>query len=208
MKKITFLILLFSLFFPKSSFAKASFTDESLVQKLNEGNGAIIVALNQYKLTKKARGRKISEFSSLDQILSDLAEKTNLSDDLYLYYLEAGEKSRERIFKNYFNPDFFILISKPGDIKISTLASVKGIVTSSFRIFRDTTIEAGKLKYIGEIDHVDARKLFGGRFPHPIVKANFKPDEFTQSFQKEYPKASAYLSAENILAATTAELSK
>lgn len=176
-----FLLEAFLFFSVTKGWAQSVYTEQSIVEQLRGGYGGIVVKINHYKPNK---GIDFDKLSSENMVLK------NLTSNMDLYYLVGENKNQEIVFKKHSVSSFFILIQKPGAVTITRFtAFVPKNGFTSMRIFKNVTVEAGKLKYVGDINY----------FERPLMVPDYRPDEFLKQLQQEYPATVPFFTQENVL---------
>ncbi len=184
MKKSVFFTITALLFLSSPSLqAKKALSEAEIASRLAKGEGGLIVRQLTY-VRKKDFSSGDKEYKNLEDYLSDAATLEKNSGKTEAFFLTPESPEFEIGIKLDNKRGHILILGKPGDYTLTRLMHKDYL---SRRIFGKTTIEAGKLKYIGDalIIVKENKSLFDAREVH--LGYDYKPQEAQESLRQWYP---------------------
>ncbi|QQR80643.1 MAG: hypothetical protein IPJ69_00285 [Deltaproteobacteria bacterium] len=170
--------------------------DESMASMLKSGYGGVIVWNRNYECKKDAinhisQYKNIFEWAEKETVVSSKPTKK-----LNLLMMPAENKTEVELSPN--DRSVYVMVGPPGDYFLTRWMIQLHEGKGAERIASKVTIEAGKIKYIGDV--VTFSKPGSIWFEEVLEKfmGNFDESVFLPWVKKAYPKMSPYVVPENI----------
>lgn len=186
-------LLLFSLNLHADS-RPTALADKKLSKDLLNGKGAIVLKFRPYLVKRDSDPKK---YASLEEFIASEGEVTT-SRFMILYYLGPKNPNKEkRIMVDRLS--YLMLVDGPGEYTLTRFIYCPDMLTAvSIRFFKKTTIEVGKVKYLGDLISMSEKVgTVGKTMPEP-VKVIYRPEEFREEFNKLLPLTVPHLIEESI----------
>lgn len=187
---LVFAVLVFSV----PAFAKKAPTDEEILKRLENGEGAIVA--RQLSTVEKEKGNlsKVGRYKNISDFVDNETVPWKLKGAVgTLNLLPPGESNKEEEIKFNKKNGTYVFIGRPGEYIISRIFFNDPYSSRSFRLFFKVNVEPGKIMYIGDIYIVSPKAFFQRGvfvlfhyFSFPGFK-NFMQANYPLSFPKLAP---------------------
>lgn len=160
-------------------------SDDQIASLLESGMSGIVLPYAGYTYGKKD-AEFIQSAKSVEEMQSKL--KSHDFDGSYLIVHAPRKNKEEKLSPN--KEKFLILIGEPGEYIVTYWVVDIFVQTISLKLDLKIPVEAGKLKYVGDMTVLALRDFGLSNFK---ALFSFKPDVFINFMKEKYPKTSPYI---------------